>query len=508
MAQLRLAVPSRVGHNSGMPVARLPDVRHVALTWSIPDNYGGMTTALFERSRAFQEHGGARVDVLTFDGRVDYPELIPELRERGAIADGTTVINMWDWLRQNSLALPPGRTAPVFTPLDSGEEYVTALRDGRVLTRTRVGADGRTPMQVDYYRDDGSLVASDRRDCRELGVLGGRSIVLCAPDGTQTAHFSRSTPLYYAWVDAVIARDNAVVIIDSKTVANLFVDYQRPRVTTFHVVHGSHLRHPDDPGSGLSPARRKALEHLEQFDAVVVLTARQKKELQRVVGPAGNLRVLPNGLTAPPPSKDERDRTRGIMLASLTARKRVDHAVQAITLARETPEAPVTLDVYGEGNERDRLTAAIDRTGASEAVRLMGHRPGARSHLADASFLLLTSTSEGFPLVLVEAMASGCIPIAYDVRYGAADLIRDGVNGFLVPDGDVTALADAIVRFQRLPDAAVLRMRRHAKLTAAHYSALAITERWASEMRRLTQRHQMRRAVERARRGLRRLRLR
>ena len=59
-------------------------------------------------------------------------------------------------------------------------------------------------------------------------------------------------------------------------------------------------------------------------------------------------------------------------------------------------------------------------------------RPDARRELATASFLLLTSRSEGSPLVLVEAMAAGCLPIAYDVRYGPSDLIRNGRNGFLV----------------------------------------------------------------------------
>ncbi|WP_200914854.1 glycosyltransferase [Arthrobacter sp. Leaf234] len=42
-----------------------------------------------------------------------------------------------------------------------------------------------------------------------------------------------------------------------------------------------------------------------------------------------------------------------------------------------------------------------------------------------ASFTLLTSTTEGLPLVLLEAMSGGCLPIAYDIPYGPADLIED-----------------------------------------------------------------------------------
>ena len=51
--------------------------------------------------------------------------------------------------------------------------------------------------------------------------------------------------------------------------------------------------------------------------------------------------------------------------------------------------------------------------------------------------MLLTSRMEGLPLVLLEAMSVGCIPIAYDMPYGPADIIVDGVNGYLVEAGDI-----------------------------------------------------------------------
>ena len=53
----------------------MPQGRHFAVTWSIPDDYGGMTAAMLARSSAFSRLGGTPVDVLTFDARPDTADL-------------------------------------------------------------------------------------------------------------------------------------------------------------------------------------------------------------------------------------------------------------------------------------------------------------------------------------------------------------------------------------------------------------------------------------------------
>ena len=79
-----------------------------------------------------------------------------------------------------------------------------------------------------------------------------------------------------------------------------------------------------------------------------------------------------------------------------------------------------------------------------ERVRLHGHDPHARNHFARSSFSLLTSRTEGQSLTIVESMAHGCIPIAYDIDYGPSDIITDGVDGFLVPAGRPDALRSRV----------------------------------------------------------------
>jgi poly(glycerol-phosphate) alpha-glucosyltransferase len=139
----------------------------------------------------------------------------------------------------------------------------------------------------------------------------------------------------------------------------------------------------------------------------------------------------------------------------------------------------VRLDVFGDGDRMDAVRAAIP-AGTGHRIRLHGHRPDARRRLPRASFLLQTAASEGFPLVLAEAMAAGTLPIAYDVPYGPADLIDDGWNGMLVPSGDEAALAAAVTRLASMPAPRIARMRRAARKTARDYTERAVVDAWAT----------------------------
>ena len=168
-----------------------------------------------------------------------------------------------------------------------------------------------------------------------------------------------------------------------------------------------------------------------------------------------------------------RDPRSGVMLASLNTRKRIGLAVAAVA------EAGVSLDVYGEGPERTVVEEQIAALGADARVRLLGHRSDAALAFRGASFSPLTSTSEGSPLVIVESMAAGCIPIAYDIRYGPGDTIRDGIDGFLVPPGDVAAMAARMREVAAMPERRRRRMRRAAKRSASRFSEARVTDDWA-----------------------------
>jgi poly(glycerol-phosphate) alpha-glucosyltransferase len=468
-------------------VTSLPLGRHFAVTWSIPDDFGGMTSALLHRSRAFVKFGRVAVDVLTFDARPDYPDLDERLRERGELVEGMRLLNLYEWLRTHPL--PGGTLRPdlhPFTPLDleRGEADTTNERDGHIVSATRLSDDGETVLQVDHYRDDGTLLLTDRRDVRVAGELGGRSIVLCDEVGRPVRSWGRAHRFYRAWLDRLTAKKISYMIVDSKTAANFMVGYHRPHVVISHVIHGSHLAVALDPASGVRESRRAVFEQLEGFDGVVALTERQRRDMLALRPELENVDVVPNSRDRVASVRLDRDPTAGVVLAALTARKRVDHAIDAVVEAHATSGA--TLEVFGDGELRTALDARAGEH--TDAVTMRGYRSDARESLSRASFLLLTATSEGFPLVLVESMAAGCIPIAYDVPYGPGDVI-DGRNGLLVPAGDRAALRAAVEEVASASPQRLASMRRHARATARRFTDRAVTDQWARQLRLAARRH-------------------
>ena len=464
---------------------RLPSARYLVVTWGIPDQFGGMTGAFLHRSRAFVRLGGVPVDIVTFDGRVDYPDVERSLREHGELIDGMRLINVWEWLRENPLdSSSPGSLSSghVFTPLERTDAtHRTAHRDTLELSRTRLADDGETVLQVDHYRTDGTLFASDRRDTKLRGTVGGRAITICDAAGEPVRSFGGAWVLYRYWLDLIRGGESSIVFVDSKTAADFMIGYRRDDATTVHVVHSSHLVGTERPLGTIRPTRKKVFDNLAAFDAVVVLTSRQKDDIETLLGTQPNLWVVPNGrsLTAGVAPALDRPRRHGIVLASLTTRKRLSHAIRAVAEANRTLDDDVTLDIYGDGPERESLQAEIDALGQGATITLRGFDATASERFAAASFMLLTSTSEGLPLVLVESMAAGCIPLSYDITYGPADMITPGVNGYLVPPADHAALARSIVDFVRLDEERVLAMRRDAVLAAEAFTDAAVTRQWA-----------------------------
>lgn len=466
----------RKGNRRSLPIVltgrvRFPRGRQFALTWGIPDEFGGMTEAMLQRCRAFTREGELALAVLTLDDRPDYPELEERLRSAGELTETMTLLNIWDWMREHGVR-PKAKSIIPPAPLDAEEGDACEIRDGVVIARRRDVGDGTE--EVDRFRSDGTLLLTDRTSD------GERSIVAYSADGTPIREWTSLWAVYRYWLDRLTGGKRSFIVVDSKTAARFIHSYRRDNVVTMHVLHGSHRR--GGVAGRLSASRRDAVEHASEYDALVTLTDRQSADLKEDGAQPQCLFVIPNSrASGARPEQREHVRGTGVMLASLTKRKRIGHAVKAIGQARARG-ADVRLDIYGEGPEHDQIARLIHDLQLGDAVRLHPFDRDAGREFARADFSLLSSTSEGLPLVLVESMASGCIPIAYDMRYGPADIITHGRDGILAANGDVDDLARRILQFADADDARVERMRRRARMTTRRYSDRAVTRRWARAM--------------------------
>ena len=171
--------------------------------------------------------------------------------------------------------------------------------------------------------------------------------------------------------------------------------------------------------------------------------------------PASKVVVIPNFVELPvetmiPDADIERKRIIVGMVSRLTPVKRHDLALQAIAKLIAAG-LHVDLVIVGEGESRADILAAVAAHSLSNHVRLVGDkRGGAQIHL-DFDIVLSTSDSEGSPNSVLEAMAAGRPVVATDVG-GTRDLVRDGVDGFLVAAGDVEAMTEALKRLVLDPE--------------------------------------------------------
>jgi glycosyltransferase involved in cell wall biosynthesis len=241
------------------------------------------------------------------------------------------------------------------------------------------------------------------------------------------------------------------------------------------------------------PQRARPLRALKRIRALVlsrasrvVIPSEYLAAIARGWGlPVERIRVIPN--PAPPmdrstPREELRHRLgvsspTFVFAGRLVAQKNVSLAVSAI---RDVADA--TLIVVGDGPLRSELERQIAESGVGDRVTLVGSLPRAQAieWLRAADAAVLPSDWENFPHVAVEALAAGTPVLATSVG-GVPEIIETGVNGILVPAGDVKALSAAMDTVAR--DSALLASLRDGALaTGDAYSRDAVYAAIAREL--------------------------
>ncbi|MFF4409565.1 glycosyltransferase [Streptomyces sp. NPDC001404] len=181
-----------------------------------------------------------------------------------------------------------------------------------------------------------------------------------------------------------------------------------------------------------------------ELDAVVPLTEADARLHREHFGDtAVRITVIPNVVPAPsvtPP----RQRAALVVAAGRLARtKRFDLIVDAF--AQLLPDHPDwRLRIYGRGPDEARLRRLINERGLYNHVSLMGSRASLDTEWCKGAIAVGAAVRETFGMPLAEAMQCGLPVVSTDSPHGPREIIKDGVTGLLVPNGDAQALAGAL----------------------------------------------------------------
>ena len=184
-------------------------------------------------------------------------------------------------------------------------------------------------------------------------------------------------------------------------------------------------------------------------DRVLAASLDVKVGLEELGLPPDLIEVAHNPVEVPP-GRGQQPRTLGTRPAIITTVGRLvdlkDHPtlIRAFARVRESHEA--TLQIVGAGPNKDRLAALAGELGVSEDVLLLGWHDDPYSVLQESDIFVLSSTTEGFGIVLVEALACGLPAVSTDCKGGPREILEDGRSGLLVPVGDPEPMAAAILR--------------------------------------------------------------
>lgn len=164
-----------------------------------------------------------------------------------------------------------------------------------------------------------------------------------------------------------------------------------------------------------------------------------------------------------------------VACGSLTYQKGFPYLLDAFKRVCDRKEAE--LWILGEGDRRRTIENQIQELGIGEDVSLLGFRDNPFKFMAAADVFVLSSLSEGFGNVIVEAMACGTPVVSTDCPHGPGEIISHEENGLLVPPADADALCGALLRVlrnQRLQE----RLAKNGKERARDFHASKIGQQY------------------------------
>ena len=219
-------------------------------------------------------------------------------------------------------------------------------------------------------------------------------------------------------------------------------------------------------------------------DRVAMLTSEGLDWLGNEI-PKARGAVMPNPIPYPLPVSEPRlkpgewvgaDRKLLLAVGRLSEEKRFDQLLQVFAKL-----APANLEwdlvILGEGQLRPELERQVQALALVGRVRLPGRAGNVGDWYARADLYAMSSRFEGFPNTLGEAMAHGCATVSFDCDTGPRELIRHGVDGLLVPAGDVSALVVALHRLMS-DDALREQYAKRSIEVRERFSFKIITEMW------------------------------
>lgn len=220
------------------------------------------------------------------------------------------------------------------------------------------------------------------------------------------------------------------------------------------------------------------LRNLSKADILVALTEGDASEWRKY---HSQVTVIPNFIHSHEECISDCSSKKVIFVGRFDYQKRAQDAISIWKRVRDR-HPDWTLEIYGEGDMYHEVSALASSVGG-----VVIHQP--TPHIVQAyqasSLLISTSLFEPFGLVIPEAMSCGLPIVAYDCPYGPADIITDGVDGFLIKNRDVDSFLQRVCQLIDNHDLRV-QMGQEGIIASRRYNTSDIMSKWIQLFVQLT----------------------
>lgn len=226
---------------------------------------------------------------------------------------------------------------------------------------------------------------------------------------------------------------------------------------------------------------------LHAVDGYVTLCDAYKKDLLNLPGidEESKIIAIPNSINQAPVTDLHSKEKEILFVGRLSyADKRVDRLLDIWKeVCHKYPDW--TLRIVGDGPEKSALQEKAERDGLARVV-FEGYRKDVTEYYKKASVICMTSSFEGWPLVLGEAQSYGVVPVAFNCSAGVAEILSpDNVNGVLVPAFDMELYTKALDRLMSNDDERK-KIAEAVILKSKEYSPDIIGQKWLDLFQSLT----------------------
>lgn len=211
---------------------------------------------------------------------------------------------------------------------------------------------------------------------------------------------------------------------------------------------------------------------VKKYDKFVVLTHEDKEYW----GNLPNILVIPNANSFEPTSSANLSSKKVLAVGRYDFQKKFEDLIEAWRLL-EGKHLDWKLNIYGHGDLKETYEGLIQTYGLQNQIELCAPTNNIEFVYMDHAILAMSSRYEGLPMALLEAQTCGLPLVSYACKCGPKDIIVDGENGFLVPEGDIRLLSDRLNALMVSEDLR-FRMGSASKQLSKRFSKSVVMKRW------------------------------